>query len=142
MGATLSSSSASADPVVRHLDFSVPQAQRTPLGALPANRPGNVALAFPKPPTHKPRPPPASFASPARPPPATPEATATAIKDEGVRRAALAQLRGDAVQKAVASQLAIAAGSSQLNLKQLKSLQTHAQAIAEAMRTVWDSSKD
>lgn len=111
MGA--SSSSAADDPVVRALDFSQAKrtpAKRTPLGELPPNR------------------------TPSNPTP-SPSVTATARKDESCRRAAFKQICGEVVEKAVATELAVAAADPLLNLAQLKSLQSHAQAIAMASTT-------
>lgn len=137
MGVGYSRAAEVQDPVVRHLDFD--QTGRTPLGALSVNQqaavPGRIVhsskktvqLAFPDPPSRKL---PATPAS--RKPPATPEMSETARKDDGLRKKALAQLRGEAVQQAVASQLAVAASQSNLSIVQLKSLQAHAQAIAAA----------
>ena len=109
---------AAHDPVVKTLNFS-PHVKRTrtPLGPIAENEAN---------PEHA-----SVFVFGDQMPP-TPAITETARKDERLRREALAQLRGDAVQKAVASQLAEAAASSELNLTQLKRLQAHAQAIASA----------
>ena len=124
------SSAAHNDPVVRHIDFSNQPNVRAPLGALPVNNQPVPGRAATKMESVRHRQPP--FASPDRPPPPTPEVTATARKDEGIRRAALDQLCGDAVHKAVASHLAVAASSADLSISQLKNLQKHAQEIAQS----------
>ena len=114
----VSSSRENHDPVVKQLDFSKTEAAgRTPLGALPAN-----ARLVPASPARKEK--------PAVPP--TPEVTASARKDESLRKAHIATLRGGAVQTAVACQLAHVAGSEKFNMKQLKSVQAVAQAIASS----------
>ena len=115
------SASRPKDDVVRHIDFTdvVEPSTRPPLAPVPQNtvtpKPALLA-AFPAPP-------PSRFA------PKTHDLTATARKDEAARRGALAALRGQAVQTAVATTLAQAA-TSDLDLDALKSLQRHVNQIA------------
>ena len=74
----VSSSRENHDPVVKQLDFSKTEAAgRTPLGALPANANPRLVPASP-----------ARKEKPAVPP--TPEVTASARKDEGLRKAHIA----------------------------------------------------